>query len=285
MKRILPAVWILFVAAILAACGSASKIPAVSSVSEKNTPNDTEKPAVEDAAPLEESIVPALEEKARQLAFGKVLWDVYHSGTLPDGSPLDYINMESAANNSFALADVDGDGREELLLFWENASMAGMVEFVFDYDGGAVHVELSEFPSLAFYDNGIVEAGWSHNQGLAGEFWPYNVYRYDEENDVYQSFGGVDAWDKSVREENYNGDPFPTDIDADGDGLVYYILPAGWNGQYDMPLVDGPDYENWRSSYINGAKKINILCQKLTEENIAALGYPKPDISLPQPLG
>ncbi|WP_310604147.1 M56 family metallopeptidase [Anaerosporobacter sp.] len=226
------------------------------------------------------------EEKTQQLAFGKVLWDVYQRGILPDGSLLEYGGMEFAANNNFSIVDVDGDGKEELVLFWENASMAGTVAYVFGYNDGMVHVELTEFPILTFYDNGIVEAAWSHNQNLAGRFWPYKAYRYDAKTDVYQSLGGVDAWDKNVREENEKGDHFPTYIDADGDGLVYYILPANWNGQYDMSLVDGADYESWRNAYMEGAKEITISRQMLTEENIAALGYPKPDIPLPpQPQG
>ncbi len=226
-----------------------------------------------------------LEEDAQRLAFGKVLWDVYQQGTLPDGQALDYMGMEAAATSSFAITDVDGDGQEELLLFWESGSMAGTVGYVFGYDDGDVHVELSAFPSLTFYTNGAVEADWSHNQNLAGKFWPYDVYRYDTEKDAYQSLGGVDAWDKRVREENEKGDRFPTDIDTDGDGVVYYLLPADWNGQYDMPMVDGSDYESWRNAYMDGAEEISISLQKLTEVNIAALGYPKPSISLPQPQG
>lgn len=285
MKKILSSLLALSAIVTLATCGATSKIPTASSVSEKDTANDSDKTTAEDAAPLDKSTVPASEEEAQRLAFGKVLWDVYQRRTLPDGSALDYMGMEAAAENRFALTDVDGDGQEELLLFWDNACMAGTTEFIFGYDSGGIHVELSAFPDLIFYDNGIVEESWSHNQGLAGRFWPYNIYRYDAENDAYQYFGGVDAWDKDVQEENYEGDSFPTDIDVDGDGLVYYILSADWGGQYNMPLVDGADYENWRNTFMDEAEEINILTQKLTEENIAALGYPKPDVPLPQPAG
>lgn len=295
MKKLLAAVLTLSVIATLTACGTIPKIPTAFSVSEKdttddtikdatdNTTDDTTKPTVEDPA-LSEEAVPTLEEEAQRLAYGKALWDMYQSGTLPDGSALEYIDMESAADNSFALTDIDGDGKEELLLFWVNTSMAGMVGAVFGYDEGVVQVQLSEFPLLTFYENGIVKAEWSHNQGLAGEFWPYHVYRYDALSDVYQYFGGVDAWDKSVQEENHNGTSFPTDIDVDGDGVVYYIFTANWEGGYDdIPLVDGADYENWRNAYIQSAEEIHIPIQKLTEENISALGYPKPDIQRLQP--
>lgn len=226
------------------------------------------------------------EEEERFSAFGKVLWDAYLKGTLPDGYPLDYHDgVEGAAKNSFALADVDSDGRDELLLLWENAYMAGMVEYVFDYCNEEVYAELWEFPAMTFYDNGIVEVEWSHNQGLGGDFWPYSIYCYDAENDVYESFGGVDAWDKKVAEEDHDGEPFPMEIDADGDGLVYYIMPADYLGHWNTPLVDGPAYEAWRNAYLGGAEEIPITYRKLTEENIAALGCPKPDVPLPQPVG
>lgn len=231
--------------------------------------------------PVEEikSAEPSVTEEERRLAFGKVLWDVYQKGVLPDGRPLDQsLGAEFVVDNEFALVDVDNDGEEELLLFWENACMAGMMGFVFGYDGEmGIREELLEFPTLTFYDNGIVEVEASHNQGLAGAFWPYSAYRYDEKSGAYQLLGSVDAWDISVREENYEGEPFPTDIDVDGDGLVYYIFPADVTGGYDMSAVDGSSYEEWRNAYIDGAEEIDIPRQKMTEENIAALGCPKPD--------
>ena len=232
-------------------------------------------------------------ENVRRLAFGQALWDVYQKGLLPDGQALDGYNMhelERAALNSFAIADLDGNGQEELLLLWQSGITAGMKGRVFGYDGEAVYEKLVAFPSLRFYDNGIVEEDWSHNQNLAGDFWPYFVHRYDAESGVYQCIGGVDAWNRRVREENAEGDifpvHFPTDIDADGDGTVYFLLPADWDGYYwDVPMVDGAEYESWRGAYLDGARELNIPYQQLTEENIAALGYPKPDVRYPEPLG
>lgn len=284
MKKMVSAILLLALAASLAACGTVSTIPAPPGVSGADTPNQS---AGSGGAPSLEgsAAVPPSDEGACLPAFGKVLWDAYQQGILPDSSVLEYEGMEFAADQSFALADVDGDGQEELLLFWENATMAGMLGAVFGCDGGAVYEELVEFPALAFYDNGIVQAEWSHNQGFAGEFWPYNLYSYDAEEDVYQPVGSVDAWDKRVSERDYEGAPFPADIDADGDGVVYYLCSAGWDGRDDPPLVDGPDYESWRAAYLDGAEKLDIPFQKLTEEHISALGYPKPDVPIPQPVG
>ncbi|MCD8361960.1 MAG: hypothetical protein LUC98_03180 [Lachnospiraceae bacterium] len=120
-------------------------------------------------------------------------------------------------------------GAEELLLDWEDSTMAGMEELIFGYDGDEFYVEFAASPSLQIYDNGVIEADWSHNQGFSGRFWPYYVYLYDAETDAYQFSCGVEAWDRGVSSENGLG-----------------IFP---------------------------------------EENIAALGYPKPDVEVQKPAG
>ena len=66
--------------------------------------------------------------------------------------------------------------------------------------------------------------------------------------------------------------------DADQDGVVYYMLPAVWDGNYDMEPVDGAKYRTWRESFLEGASKLDdIWFWDLKEENIAILGAEKPD--------
>ncbi|MCD8327055.1 MAG: hypothetical protein LUC90_10370 [Lachnospiraceae bacterium] len=212
------------------------------------------------------------------LTFGRILWNIYLSGTLPDGTHLEYDDVEAAEASSFTIADVDGDGKDELLLNWQDSVMAGMEEIIFGCDGDEVYVQLTEFPLLRIYDNGVIEADQSHNQGLAGRFWPYMVYVYNEELDSYEYVDSADAWDVEVSSEDNLGNPFPEDIDADGDGLVYYILsdnPDPYDG--DILWMDGDEYESWHNSYIGNATELSLTWQQLTEENIAALGYPKPE--------
>jgi len=265
-----------------------AKSPAESEVPEDGPETGEETsaaPVDRDKTPLVSEEVPADTDEARRMAYGKVLWDAYLEGVLPGGEVLDRPGggdtlLAPIEENDFALADVDGDGEEELLLSWTTASMAGSTCRVFGCDSGDIREELSEFPNPRFYANGAAEADWSHNQGLAGRFWPFNAYRYDSKSGVYESVGGVDAWDS-----DYDSNIFPYDADADGDGLVYYLLPPDWDGQYGMGPVDGPEYESWRNAYLEGAEEIEIPWQALTEENIAALGAPKPDVTYPEPAG
>ena len=249
----------------------------------------TKQPAPSEAAPAEappsgEDTVPD-EETARRMAYAQVLRDALVSGILPNGEGLDWTSAEAAEENQFAVCDLNGDGEEELLLRWTNACMAGTADFVFRYESGAVSQEFLEFAGVEFYTNGAAKAPWSHNQGWAGRFWPYNLYQYDQEAKTYVELGAVDAWDLS----NTEGDEtlaaaFPKDADADGDGLVYYILTGDWytnsrtpsDGNLDGRLwgvdpVDGPDHESWLNARTGGAEPVRLPLQKLTEENIAAL--------------
>ena len=48
--------------------------------------------------------------------------------------------------------------------------------------------------------------------------------------------------------------------------------------------VDGPVYEAWRDSILQDGQPIEIPWLPLTRENIAALGYPEPEMSKPEDL-
>lgn len=246
------------------------------------------------------ALAPPDGEEARRLAYGQVLWDAYLKGVLPDGTELDHPGggelLGPVEGNEFALFDADGDGEEELLLYWTTAITAGMRGIVFGFRDGAVYEELSAFPLLTFYRGGAVQADWSHNQGWGGRFWPYTVYQFQSEAGVYAKMEAVDAWDRSCTDENHPG-WFPHEIDADGDGLLYYLLSGEWprgshtapdGGVYDtwtVDPVDGDVYERWRDSYFDVDSAIKIPFQQLTEETIAALGCPRPDVTYPEPVG
>lgn len=214
-----------------------------------------------------------IEKQRQQQKFAEVLKDIYYKHTYPDGTDIGYDDFFDFSENQFAVWDVDGDGREELMVRFVTTFMASMAETVYEYESytDTVRVELRQFPLLTFYDNGVVKAGLSHNQGLAGEnFWPYMVYRYDRTTDTYEYVAMIDAWDKSYAPVDYDGNSFPDEIDKNHHGMVYYIVEGE---SYGEP-VDMETYEAWHAALIGGAEVINLPYVPFTPENIAEKYFP-----------
>lgn len=84
--------------------------------------------------------------------------------------------------------------------------------------------------------------------------------------------------------------------EADGDGLVCYILTGEWYNQpwfsgdgsfsqiWGAGPVDGTALEDWLNAYTGGAEPLKIPCLPLEEVSISALGFPKPEAAYPEPL-
>ena len=79
----------------------------------------------------------------------------------------------------------------------------------------------------------------------------------------------VEAWDKEIRDTDYEGNAFPDDVDADKDQTVYYIMET--DEYAHRTPVDGKEYDQWYESYRNGAGTVTIPYLALAEENIALL--------------
>lgn len=173
------------------------------------------------------------------------------------------------SDNEFAICDIDNDGYEELLLNLTSGSMASYALQIYDCSsGGEVTLKQSVYPGSTFYENGTITIPISHNQGLAGSFWPYSVMQYNPSSDSYSSVGSVDAWDKSAFSRDFDGNLFPDSYDTSNSGILYYINADGYNSA--LP-VDKEVYEQWRNSWIGNGKELSIDYQKLTEANIKAL--------------
>ena len=210
-------------------------------------------------------------------AYGKILLDIYEKGILPvtheERIPPDGLKLcapeedphEKAADNDFSVYDVDGDGDEELLLLWASDYTAGRIGIVYGFREGEVYSELMGYPAMTFYENGIVTVDISHNQGRSGRFWPQDIYRYASDSDTYQYIGTRSGWDQTIPS---GAEDFPTDIDADGDGMVYCYPNADADDTY--AVVDGPAFDAWWNGILDGAQALDLPLQKLTEENISA---------------
>ena len=180
---------------------------------------------------------------------------------------------EDISADRFAVCDVNGDGRDELITQTNAAPMAGQVETVYDGDGNTL---LSAYPFMTYYDNGCAKAGWSHNQGVAGNtLWPYTLFKYDEDAGKYVHIADVDGWDRSIRDTYLSYDesviPFPEEVDKDGDGFVCYIIEeeGGYAPVYGEPMDYG-DYALWADRYLDG-NVVRPSYFSLSKENIALI--------------
>lgn len=236
-------------------------------VGEKAMPKDG------DTAPREGAKNAASDlESARLQKYREVLSDILQKQIFPDGTECAYDGFYPLSDNEFAIADVDKNGKEELILCFTTSYMACMTEKLYDYDENTDSVveEYSGFPGAEFYENGLITEGLSHNQGMAsmGDFWPYIVYRYQPETDKYQRIFMVDAWEKECREKDYDGNPYPEDIDQEKSGIVYFVTEGEDYDSSKTKTISKSEYKKWREELGLESAKIEILYQALTEENI-----------------
>ena len=230
---------------------------------------------------LYRGFVPLSDQKAAALPGGDPQARSYYASLLEDvltGQPLPDalydFSAESPASpsryieNRFGVYDVDGDGREELLLSLYTTIVAGQGTYVLDYRADTDTLLLQSPDRLGlepiFYENGTALSPWSHNQGFGGRFWPYDVYHYDAQTDRYTFGGSADAWDREISDQNADFPAFPEELDVSGSGFLYYL-----DGD-DTP-VDEAVYLQWLEGHTEGSEPLPVQWFTLTEQNIARL--------------
>ena len=222
-------------------------------------PASTEEPSAE--APADQSEYAAKADEAYKAAVEKLVNDK----VLPNGEDTGFEAdsfFGDMDENKYAIADVDSDGKDELIISFTTAPVAGEVEQVYGYNDtdGTLKLKLNEFPLVTYYTNGIAEVGWSHNQGWAGErLWPYSLFFYNADKDEYEIRYSIDAWDKTLADKDADGNPYPADIDKENAGYVV-ILTEGTETRY----ISASEYETWRSDTLGGAQKIEVEYKPVT---------------------
>ena len=222
-------------------------------------PASTEEPSAE--VPADQSEYNAKAEAAYKAVVEKLVNDkVFPNGE--DTGFADDSSFGDMGENRYAIADVDSDGKDELIISFTTAPVAGEVEQVYGYNDadGTLKLKLNEFPQVTYYTNGIAEVGWSHNQGWAGDrLWPYSLFFYNADKDEYEMRYSVDAWDKALADKDADGNPYPADIDKENAGYVV-ILTEGTETRY----ISASEYETWRSDTLGGAQKIEVEYKPVT---------------------
>ena len=222
-------------------------------------PANTEEPSAE--APADQSEYAAKADEAYKAAVEKLVNDKVFPNGEDTGFEADSF-FGDMDENKYAIADVDSDGKDELIISFTTAPVAGEVEQVYGYNDadGTLKLKLNEFPLVTYYTNGIAEVGWSHNQGWAGDrLWPYSLFFYNADKDEYEIRYSIDAWDKTLADKDADGNPYPEDVDKNGDGYVV-ILTEGAESKY----MSAEDYEAWRKEIMGDAKAIDVKYQSVT---------------------
>lgn len=257
--------WIAMIAAVALCVGMIG-------CGKKETSESEDTPSAETSAEAEkEDEQLDINPQARE-AYAAALNAIFSQNIWPDGKEIDgeYTSYHAGdlSENKFAVCDVDNDGEDELILHVTTATMAGMFESIYAYDAdtGSVVEKFTEFPDITYYDNGILKANWSHNQGYGMELWPFSLYQYDKTSDTYLYKGSVDSWEKEVY-----SDGFPSAYDTDGDGIVYLLSEEANDTSGTSKTVDGDAYQQWVNSYLDGAEEIEINWLSLESQNINAI--------------
>lgn len=204
--------------------------------------------------------------------YAEVLRKIMTEHTDQNGKAYDADEQAIFENNAFAVLDVDGDGREELIFRFTTSVLGGMCEVIYDYDAetDTLREELSEWVSTTYYWNGLIKVEDSHNHGKDPEgkgIWPYSVYWYDADSDSYRLQYHVTSWDGQVNTEN-----FPDELDTDGDGILYYILEEGKTTEdAGVQPMNRQEYDDWVKKTLPEACVMDVFYHPMTEKSIESV--------------
>ena len=252
MKRLAAA------AALLLLTGCTPDIHPIDPPQETAASTDRTLPTIEESP----AVIPAITEETTapvdtdaDALYEETLRALREDGILPSGARLDVVG--DLSDNRYAVYDIDGDGREELLLDIVSAAPRDRYTAVYDVDAdGDLHREVRYTADLSFWTDGIVLAEYSAAAREEGDFVPYAVSQYDEEQDVYTEFAYVSAIDKETLADAGKLDEYPQTVDTSDMGRVYFIQGTP---------VDVTDYEAWYASWRNGLEALDVPWKKLSE--------------------
>ena len=215
---------------------------------------DTEEDAAEEENAAEDTAETTELTKAKiRNIYMKYVWEAYHFNW-PDGTELFHNDEASTfdesdeySENKFAVLDVNGDGEDELVIFYTSSAMANMRGGVYHYnqETGSIDTLFNGGPYCQFYPNGIMEVNISHDgAGGGGDIWPHELYKYNQDTGMYDDIGYVDDF-----------------VDDNG---ATYLYPGS-----DESTNDAASYQKWHDEFYGAdAAEIEPDWLQITRENI-----------------
>ena len=201
-------------------------------------------------------------ELPAQDLYLRTLQDLHDDLILPSGKELELDG--DIEKNRFAVVDIDGDGRDELILEVTQTVPEERFTAVYDIDAdGDLRREVRYEAEVTFWSSGVVIASYPDAAEHGDDFIPYAAAQYDKEQDTYTEFAYVSALDRDTLAAHGLEDEYPSGADKSRSGRVYCI--SG-----DTP-VDVTEYETWYASWHDRLHEISVPLAELTEENIRKL--------------
>lgn len=161
-------------------------------------------------------------------------------------------DKEMSYEDSVAAIDLTGDREKELLICINGAYTSTISEWIFSYDR-----EKKEFVQLFVnfdfqcYEGGILKCRYSHGGMYEDDFWPYDLYKYNEKTGEYDFIASVDSkqllhdYETGELDDEMNED-FLYDEDTDDNGK-YYIIATDDETTY----MDDSKFEEWEAGYLS----------------------------------
>ena len=206
----------------------------------------------------------SLPDRNSGMIYREALENLRDHEIFPDGSGCHVSGYMD--DNRFAVYDIDGDGKEELIIRFDQAEEKDQIELIYDVnDRSSLFEELVCTPNVTYYEGGLVKVDAFPDKGYRGDFRPYAVYQYDKESDTFGLLANVDALSLgALLAAGLEDEVYPEDVDKSGSGMVYYIG--------DENPVDVTDYEAWYQSLFGSAVEIELPFFNLDEDAVSALG-------------
>lgn len=191
-------------------------------------------------------------------------------------APKTYLDPDASTDgmydNSFVIADVNQDGKKELLIEYQMDMGPGLLTGVWQWDAGSGDLVLKNTfgGSGQYYKNGVVTVDVAHNHTYGSVIWPYTVYIYNAGTGTYEDFAYAYCADTDWGTDS---GAYKAEEDLDHDGVIYYFR----TGQdMERPITEGDplteaQYNALIEKYMPENQKLTLNWQPLTAENIEKL--------------